>query len=399
MPDPNRLLVVSHPILANISRDEIERAVPESQRAGGWDLVEIVPLRAALGKLHEIDWSAANEAQDRWFAERLQREIKDRCRLAYFGFAPIPLALHLGYRIERGIKVDVYQRHHILEDWEWPLDRPLSTQSLLRPMNFPDHGSTDPGPVVIRISTSHRIAPAETAEVVPKSLAEVDVALSDPGEDALATRGALAEVVTAFNSALARLKRLFPNITTVHLFAAIPVGLAFRLGTQINPTIYPKVVTYQYWAKGLPRYRRAIVLTEDGGAVSSGAAPGIPAHSVDSCEIDGSSFEGIRASELAGQVLRGPEYDWRKLKAEKLHGIIVRAYGAEQSARLILQKSGIDVARINFRQSPYEFWMEALNVAAAAGHFSTILRQIAQDRAVAAYLSEIHELASQPHEA
>jgi hypothetical protein len=358
--------------------------------------VEIVPLRAALGKLHEIDWGEAGEAQERWFAERLQREIQDRCRLAYFGFAPIPLALHLGYRIERGIKVDVYQRHHVLEDWAWPLDGSLSTQSLITPMNFPDHGTTNEGPVVIRVSTSHQIVPAETAEVVPQSLAEVDVALAHPGEDALETRGALAEVVKAFNYALSRLKHLFPNITAVHLFAAIPVGLAFRLGTQINPTIYPRVVTYQYWLKGSPRYRRAIVLTENGGAVPSGAAPRLAAHSEDVWETGRSSYEATRVSELAEHVLRGPEYDWSKPKAVKLHEIIVSAYGTEQSATHILAKAGIEKTRIYFKQSPYDFWREALEVTAAAGYVPILLQKITRDRAVAAYHPKIRELASQP---
>lgn len=396
MPDPNRLLVVSHPILANIGRDEIEQAVPETQRAGGWDLVEIVPLRAALGKLHEIDWSAALEAQERLYRERLQQEIEDRCRLAYFGFAPIPLALHLGYRIERGIKVDVYQRHHVLEDWAWPLDGPRATQSLMKPMNLPDHGSTDSGPVVIRVSTSHRVTQSETAEVVPHSLAEVDVALADTGEDALETRGALVQVVKAFNVALSRLKCLFPNITAVHLFAAVPVGLAFRLATQINPTIYQEVVTYQYWAKGSPRYRRAIVLTENGRTPSSGAVSEAPSRSEGVCETDGDACESTRASELAGHVLRGAQYDWSKPKAVELHDIIVGAYGTQRSAAFILAKAGIEKTRINFGQPPYDFWRDALEASAAAGSIELLLKTFMRDPSVAGYRSEIRKLAIRP---
>ncbi|UQA57427.1 SAVED domain-containing protein [Polyangium aurulentum] len=363
MLDPNRLLVVSHPVLAAIGRDDIERAIPKRQRAGGWDHVEIAPLRTELGKSREIDWATALAEQERLFVQCLEPEIVGRQRLAYFGFAPIPLALHLGYRVERRIKVDVYQRHHGREDWVWAPDDATATRALLKPLNLPEHGSMDAGPVVLRVSTSHRISPTETEEVIPRSLAVVDIALADPDEDALETRGALTEVVAAFNLAISRLKRLFPNLTAIHLFAAIPVGLAFRLGTQINPTIYPDTVTYQYWAKGSPKYRGAIVLGEEAKTVSM----------------------TLTGAGSAPHFLDEAAYPWSKPEALEFLKILASAYATSSSVDLILKTSGVDTSHITWSLSVRDIWKEALEVAARARRTRQLWQCARDDESIAAH--------------
>ncbi len=259
MLDSKRLLVVTHPVLAAIRQIEINKALAESTESG-LELVEVAPLRTTLEDQYDIDWTSAHRAQEQWFVDKLRPHLEGREQLAYFGFAPIPLAVHLGYRIQSGIQSNVFLRHHQREDWSWSPKSKASTRSFLEPIRLPQRGSPESGVVVIRVSTAYRIAPADTEEVVPRYLAAVDIALASPGLDALETPETLEGVVEAFSQSLARLRDLYPNMTEVHLFAAVPVGLAFRLGTRINPTIYPDVVTYQYMHRRTPRYRRAIVL-------------------------------------------------------------------------------------------------------------------------------------------
>lgn len=259
MLDSRRLLVVTHPVLAAIPCTEIDKALANSPSLG-CEFVEIAPLRTTLDEQYDIDWAVVHRAQEQQFIEKLRPHLEGREQLAYFGFAPIPLAIHLGYRIQSGIRGDVYQRHHQRGDWLWSRKNKNSTRSFLTPIRLPQQGSLEAGAVVIRVSTSYCIASADTEQVVSEYLAAVDIALVSPGLDALETREALESVVEAFSAVLARLRDLFPNMTKVHLFAAVPVGLAFRLGTCVNPTIYPDVVTYQYMNCRLPRYREAIVL-------------------------------------------------------------------------------------------------------------------------------------------
>jgi V8-like Glu-specific endopeptidase len=48
----------------------------------------------------------------------------------------------------------------------------------------------------------------------------------------------------------------------LHIFFAGPLGLAFQIGATLNPTIFPKVQTYQYHSSSSPQYIPAIILGE-----------------------------------------------------------------------------------------------------------------------------------------
>ncbi|MDI1480550.1 SAVED domain-containing protein [Polyangium sp. y55x31] len=362
MLDTNRLLVVTQPVLGAIGHDEIKRTLPRSQSAAGWESLEIAPIRATLGDSYELDWTALQAEQERLFDETMKPQLAERKGFAYFGFAPIPLAIHLGYLVENRFEIDLYQLNHSQSKWVYTPDKPSPKRTALKPMQLPEHGSTDKGPVVIRVSTSARIAPEETAEVVPRSLFDLDIALATPHPDALETSSALAEVVEAFNLGIARLRALFPNRTAIHLFAAVPVGLAFKLGTLINPTMYRGVVTYQYAVNKSPRYQRAIVLAED----------------------------GLREEPFLGDE----EYDWGKTTAVVFYELLVKAYGAASRAELILAQSGVDRSHLNFNQSPRDYWKAALEVAARGGRLRALVQRAVEDPDIAAYHREIKRLAS-----
>ncbi|MDI1436514.1 SAVED domain-containing protein [Polyangium sorediatum] len=352
-------------MLGAIGPEEIKRALPGSQSAAGWNSAEIVPIGATLGDSYKLDWSALQSEQDRLFDETLKPQLAGRKWFAYFGFAPIPLAIHLGYRVENRFDIDLYQLNHSQSKWVYTPDKPFPKRTALKPMKFPEHGSTDKGPVVIRVSTSARIRPEETAEVVPWSLFELDIALAEPYPDALETGGALAEVIEAFNLGIARLRALFPNRTAIHLFAAVPVGLAFKLGTLINPTMYRGVVTYQYAVKKWPQYQRAIVLAED----------------------------GLREEPF----LDDAEYDWQKSTAVNFFETMVKAYGAGSRAEMILAQSGVDSAHLHVNQTPRDYWKTALEVAARGGHLRGLVRRAIEDSHITAHHREIKRLASGTH--
>lgn len=119
MLDSNRLLVVAHPLLTGIGEAEIDRVIPKSRRTAGFDFVEIAPLRTTLAAQYDLDWAALQEVQEQLFAEKLRPHLEGRQQMAYFGLAPIPLAVHLGYRVQSTVKIDAYQRHHDRQDWSW----------------------------------------------------------------------------------------------------------------------------------------------------------------------------------------------------------------------------------------------------------------------------------------
>ncbi|MFO0762678.1 MAG: trypsin-like peptidase domain-containing protein [Byssovorax sp.] len=189
-----------------------------------------------------------------------------------------------------------------------------------------------------------------------------------PDEDGLETQQVFDRVVDRFKEALSAANRLFRNRTQFHLLAAIPVGLAFKLGTQINPTIYPEVVTYQYWSKGAPRYNPAIVL---GGKT----------------EID----DG-RPATRAGGFLDVARFDWTKAEADELRELLANAYSSVQGAGEIVARAGIDRNRIRWSQPAWNFWGEALDVAAMAGRTRALVESARADTGIAAYHARLDML-------
>jgi hypothetical protein len=259
---PERILLVSHPILAPINEDQMLNAMPDEHQRAKRSPISIEPIRLTLAELAAIDWADVCLSQERELKSKLEPELRNASgyRLAYFGLAPIPLALHLGYRVGGMIDMDVYLLHHERKTWAWPeADQEPAPLDLLD-VKPPQDISRARGDVIVRVSVSHRIDPVETLEVVPDPLCEIDIGLVHPNEDALRSPKDLDAIVHQFNKAIDGVKDRLPNIERIHLFAAVPVGLAFRLGTCLNPTIHAPVQTYQYFAQRSPRYERAFVL-------------------------------------------------------------------------------------------------------------------------------------------
>lgn len=259
-PSPDAVLLVSHPVLGPIDEDRMLAAMPEGLQRLRRRTVAIAPVQLRLPELAEIDWAEARRLQEREFKDKLLPALRERggFRVAYFGFAPIPLAMHLGYLVGGGVDVDAYLLHHDSKGWSWPMDR-RAPPALLE-TRLPRDESRAAGDVIVRISVSHRIDRQETLDVVTDPLFEIDIALAEPSEEALRSPEDLLPIMQDFDRALDTIKRCLPNTRRIHLFAAVPVGVAFRLGTCLNPTIHAPVQAYQYFAQRSPRYERAFVL-------------------------------------------------------------------------------------------------------------------------------------------
>ena len=119
------------------------------------------------------------------------------------------------------------------------------------------------GDVVVRVSTSAKIDPPTTGAVVPRPLAEIDVYTDPIGRDVLERLDDLEAVAQAFRHVLDVVREKLPNALLVHVFAAVPVGLAFRMGTVVSPKMDARVQTYEYDARNDPRYAPALVLQDD----------------------------------------------------------------------------------------------------------------------------------------
>lgn len=259
------VLLLLHPIITPIDEREAIAALPPSLREAPRRIVTVKPFEVDLEAIESLDWQDARARQERAFRELVApvRAANPDFRIHYFGMAPIPLAMHLGYLAGDLARMEAYLLHHVRRDWRFaPEGAPAP--ALLPEKPLPQ--SLAEGDVVVRVSVSHRVDPMDTRAVVPRPLCEIDLGLAHPGEDALERPEHIDAVVKQFDDAIDAIHRSLPNAERIHVFASVPVGLAFRLGARPNPTIHAPVVTYQFIARRSPRHERALILQRGQGA-------------------------------------------------------------------------------------------------------------------------------------
>lgn len=265
-------ILLSHPVHGTISSQEMAQALPPDTLMLPRREVVIDPLRdVSMQDAHKIDWADAREQTDRALREKLKPEL-DRSpgyHVAYFGAAPIPLAMFLGFRVGTWTAVRPFQKRHDARetrDWRWK--GTVKTVTVEPTQGMPHDHSKAAGDVIVRVATSHPIDPHDTLEVVPEPLAEISISTSPMDPDALDAPADIEAVAIEFEKVLDAIANHFPNAKCVHVFASVPVGMAFRLGASISATKHLRVRTYQYLRHATPRYTPAIVLQEAGERVA-----------------------------------------------------------------------------------------------------------------------------------
>jgi hypothetical protein len=251
--------------LTPIDDGQVLDALPDAVRSGRREHVAIDLREANERSIASRDWHEAGRVLAEAYSTRVKPALEPNAgsRVAYFGTVSVPLALQLGYHLGTWRGADAFLHHHGRKDWKWPAGGSPAAAVEVRTTGMPIEGSTANGDLVIRVSTSHRIHPSQTQEVVPRWLAQVDIALDTPGEDALQSPQDVEAVAVAFKRALDRLHDLFPNAERIHLFAAVQVGVAFLMGTRVSQTIHPPVQTYQFDSKADPKYHAALCLQRE----------------------------------------------------------------------------------------------------------------------------------------
>jgi hypothetical protein len=258
-------LVLCQQGLTPIDEGQVLEALPDAVRSGRREHVTIDLREVNDRALAARDWHEAGRALSEAYRMRVVPVLEPNpgFRVAYFGTVSIPLALQLGFRLGTWRGADVFLHNHVRKDWKWPVRNRPAGGVEVRTTGIPVDGTLANGDLVIRVSTSHRIHPSQTQEIAPRPLAQVDISLDAPGEDALEHPLDVEAVAGAFKAALDRLHDLFPNAETIHLFAAVPVGAAFLMGTRVSHTIHPPVQTYQFDSKGDPKYHAALCLQSE----------------------------------------------------------------------------------------------------------------------------------------
>jgi hypothetical protein len=268
---PAGLLLVAHTAQIGITHKEMIEALPAAYRALPPMTVELDVADIAEQAIHSGDWSTARRVLEERFQKDIAPLLKKHpgYRIVYFGSAPIPLAIQLGFLFQTWQQIDVIPHHHHERVWGW---RPHDDEPpRLVPARLPEERDRSPGVAIIRVSTSHIVDAHLTREAVADDpLVEIDVSLKHPAEDAFSRGEEMHEVAVAFRRALDDISDRFPGIHRVHLFTSVQPGIALLLGAQINSTMHPEIQTYQYArnASSPPYHKPAILINGPARSVS-----------------------------------------------------------------------------------------------------------------------------------
>ncbi len=258
-PNLKDAIVIVHSQLTAVPDECIERAIAPASFGVRTRVERINVRQLALGDLPELDWGSAHDALIAEI-ERIRPVLEgSNGPLLYFGMAPIPLTMELGNRIANTRRALVFQQRHDNKEWRWEATDASVTATL---DGKPGMVCRAKGDVVVRVACSHPVAAEDTRRVVPHAIGELDVLVAGPHEDVLKSEADVAEVATRFGEALDCVRHFYPNCETIHVFAAVPAGLAFRLGAEINPNVHRPVQTYQFCGRENPKYRPALVVGE-----------------------------------------------------------------------------------------------------------------------------------------
>lgn len=259
---PAGWILLSQPVHWTISSQEMVKALPGETLGLPRHEVVIDPLRdIPMAEASKIDWAEARQQTERALQERL-RPVLEKApghHVAYFGAAPIPLAMFLGFHVGTWATVHPFQMRHDTRTWSW---KTTEKSVKVDVQGVPRDRSRASGDVIIRVATSHPIEPQDTLDVVPEPLAEISITAMPTDPDALNASADIEAVAFEFEKALDAVMTHYPNTKCVHVFASVPVGMAFRLGASISATKHHRVRTYQYDRHAQPKYAPAIVLQE-----------------------------------------------------------------------------------------------------------------------------------------
>lgn len=241
---PSGLIMIAHMEQGSVLPAEMLAALPSAYLPLPHACVSV----PATGVAASGDFRAAGAVITAWFRDFMEPLLARHqdYRLVYFGVAPIPLIVLLGWLVGPLHPAEVRLRHHGEKRFiPWD-DVPVAAQLL--PPCWSRERDDRAGEVVVRLSTSHPINKIAARAVIQESLCEVDLQLSIPGEDVFRAEAEVAAVVVAWKRVLAEITERFPRVQRVHLFASVQAGVAFLLGTCVSRTMHPAITTYHYHA-------------------------------------------------------------------------------------------------------------------------------------------------------
>lgn len=193
--------------------------------------------------------------------------------VAYFGIAHIPFIMHAGAAASTKQAIRLYELDAASGYWEPLLDEPgpdlgVDMYDLGGPIGA-DHA-------VIQVEVSAKVAQSDIDLTITKPYRHLAVRISEPRRGVITHHDQARAVAVAFRKAIDLIHNENPR-TVHHVFAAVPVSVAFRLGQMVSQTMHRSVLAYNYSQRSTPPYHWAVdLLAADGSAEQFWTSEGKP---------------------------------------------------------------------------------------------------------------------------
>jgi hypothetical protein len=160
------------------------------------------------------------------------------------------------------VEVALFQYDRERNSWAWDAGIGATANLEIEVTGLPASVVEGPVEVVFRVSLSARIAPCDTAAVIPHAAVQVDVSVLEPSVMWLRSPEQLRVLSRRFRETLQRLAEQVPACRHIHLFYAGPAGGAITLGQAINPRMNPPVALYEHHRQRDPKYEHVLTLAD-----------------------------------------------------------------------------------------------------------------------------------------
>lgn len=244
------LVLIRHEAFDKIS------AAPD---VGDWHLRKEVRIDQTPA-LKQRQWDNLEPEIERLVAPQgdLQRALSEpETEFGYYGLPFVPLATLAGYLAGRSRRVHVFEPDPVTKQLVW--EKEGSYPGLEREEQ---PGTAQVGAVRLRISISFPVDLADCRKVLPDLKVRLDLhfRLEAPRPGVVRQEAQARAYAQVLRDKLYQLVDQDHSIKSLHVFAAVPVSVAFLLGQELSATWLPICYIYNFDRGESPRYKWRLCL-------------------------------------------------------------------------------------------------------------------------------------------
>lgn len=268
MTKKKKVIAIRHSFITSIGEEEVEEALEQEYSPLR---IKHVEIRSASGDyighehINTINWNREASHQKEVYEKSVKPLIDKHpdYDIVYFGATYVPLAIHLGSLFGTWNAISVFLKNHRgSKNWYRKLVQNGAEQGTneIVARGVPQEENDTSEDVLICISTSYEIKKEEVLNSIQSKIAKTIEIYFEPLILDIPSMDVVEEMSDKFATILNQIAKKLQYIDTVHIITAVPVGLAFLLGTHISANVHRKMLTYQYDSRETTSYSSAIAI-------------------------------------------------------------------------------------------------------------------------------------------